>query len=67
MGGTLKVFDTANFTVRNAKANDTYGNITMDANGKLVAYNADIIDLGDFAGETNAVENGIFTEWQSLA
>ncbi len=62
MGGTLKVFDTANFTVRNAKANDTYGNITMDANGKLVAYNADIIDLGDFAGETNAVENGIFTE-----
>ena len=62
MGGTLKVFDTDNFTVRNAKANDTYGNITMDANGKLVAYNADIIDLGDFAGETNAIENGIFTE-----
>ena len=62
MSGELKVFDTANFTVRNAKANDTYGNITMDANGKLVAYNADIIDLGNFAGETNAIENGIFTE-----
>ena len=63
MSGELKVFDTANFTVRNAKANDTYGNITMDAEtGKLIAYNADIIDLGDYAGETNAVENGIFTE-----
>ena len=63
MSGELKVFDTANFTVRNAKANDTYGNITMDAEtGKLLAYNADIIDLGDYAGETNAVENGIFTE-----
>ncbi|MBO7177660.1 MAG: BMP family ABC transporter substrate-binding protein [Clostridia bacterium] len=62
MSGELKVFDTANFTVRNAKANDTYGNITMDANGKLVAYNADIIDLGNYAGETDAIENGIFTE-----
>ncbi|MBO5773454.1 MAG: BMP family ABC transporter substrate-binding protein [Clostridia bacterium] len=63
MSGELKVFDTANFTVRNAKANDTYGNITMDAEtGKLLVYKADIIDLGDYAGETNAVENGIFTE-----
>ena len=62
IGGTLKVFDTSKFTVRNAKANDQYGAITMDANGKLLAYNADIIDTGDFAGETNAIENGIFTE-----
>ncbi len=61
MNGTVKVFDTANFTVRNAKASDTYGNITMDANGKLTAYNADVIDLGDYAGETNVIktENGI--------
>ena len=66
MSGELKVFDTANFTVRNAKADTSAFSkasaITMDENGKLVAYNADIIDLGDYAGETNAIENGIFTE-----
>jgi basic membrane protein A len=63
VAGTRKVFDTANFTVRNAKANDQYGNITMDEeSGRLVSYLADIIDLGNFAGETNAVEDGIFTE-----
>ena len=62
ISGEIKVFDTANFTVRNAKANDQYGAITMDENGKLLAYNADIIDAGDYVGETNAVENGIFTE-----
>ena len=62
MNGTLKVFDTNNFTVFNAKAKDQYGQITMDENGKLIAYQADIIDLGDFAGETNAIEDGIFTE-----
>ena len=66
IAGTRKVFDTANFTVRNAKADTSdfskAGAITMDADGKLTAYNADIIDLGDFIGETNAIENGIFTE-----
>ena len=66
MSGELKVFDTANFTVRNAKADTSAFSkasaITMDENGKLVAYYADIIDLGDYAGETNAIENGIFTE-----
>ena len=66
ISGELKVFDTANFTVRNAKADTSAFSkasaITMDENGKLIAYNADIIDLGDYAGETNAIENGIFTE-----
>ncbi len=66
VAGTVKVFDTANFTVFNAKADTSAfskaGAITMDANGKLIAYAADIIDLGDFAGETNAIEDGIFTE-----
>ncbi|MBQ9781771.1 MAG: BMP family ABC transporter substrate-binding protein [Clostridia bacterium] len=62
MNGTIKVFNTANFTVYNAKENDTYNKITMDTDGKLTSYLADIIDLGDFAGETNAIENGIFTE-----
>ena len=60
ISGEIKVFDTANFTVRNAKAADQYGAITMDADGRLTAYNADVIDVGDYAGETNVVktENG---------
>ena len=55
-----------NFTVKNAKADTSEFSkasaITMDENGKLLAYNADIIDAGDYVGETNAIENGIFTE-----
>ena len=66
ISGEIKVFDTANFTVKNAKADTSEFSkasaITMDENGKLLAYNADIIDAGDFVGETNAIENGIFTE-----
>ena len=66
ISGEIKVFDTANFTVRNAKADTSAFSkasyITMDENGKLLVYNADIIDAGDYVGETNAVENGIFTE-----
>ena len=62
ISGEIKVFDTANFTVRNAKAKDQYNNITMDDNGRLTAYNADVIDVGDFAGETNVINNGIFEE-----
>ena len=61
ISGEIKVFDTAHFTVRNAKAADQYGAITMDADtGKLLAYNADVIDNGDYAGETNVIktENG---------
>ncbi len=67
ISGEINVFDTANFTVNNAKADTSAfskaGAITMDANGKLTAYNADVIDLGDYAGETNVINaNGIFTE-----
>lgn len=66
INGTLNIFDTANFTVKNAKADTSTfskaNNITMDADGKLTAYLADVIDLGDYAGDTNVVENGIFKE-----
>ncbi len=67
IAGTLSVFDTANFTVKNAKADSSdfskAGAITMDANGKLTAYNADVIDLGNYVGETNVINaNGIFEE-----
>ena len=45
--GTLKVFDTATFTV---------------GGQKLESYLADVDDLGDFQGETEVVLNGFFNE-----
>jgi len=64
--GERQIFDCANFTVNNAKAHDTYGNITCDENGHLTAYNADVKDIlvngqSTYAGDTNVVktENGI--------
>ena len=66
INGEIKVFDTANFTVRNAKADASdfskAGFITMDEDGRLTAYNADVIDVGDYLGETNVINNGIFEE-----
>ena len=45
--GTVKVFDTANFTV----------------NGETVTtYLADVDDLGDYVGETEVIESGEFLE-----
>ena len=45
--GTLKVFDTANFTV----------------NGEtLTEYLADVDDIGDFQPETNVISDGYFHE-----
>ncbi|MBO4733691.1 MAG: BMP family ABC transporter substrate-binding protein, partial [Clostridia bacterium] len=45
--GELKVFDTKTFTV----------------DGKeLTTYTADVVDEGDFKPETEAIENGAFTE-----
>lgn len=66
ISGEIKVFNTANFTVRNAKADTSTfskaGAITMDENGRLTAYSADVIDVGDYKGETNVIANGIFEE-----
>ena len=63
--GTLKVFDCSTFTVKNAKADTSEfsnaGSITMDADGHLTAYIADVDDAGDYVPETNVVktENGV--------
>ena len=63
--GTLKVFDTSKFTVKNAEADTSdfskAAYITMDANGKLTSYLADVDDAGDYKGETEVVktENGV--------
>ncbi len=45
--GTLKVFDTKTFTVE--------GN-------EVTTYTADVDDMGDYVPDTEAVENGAFTE-----
>ncbi len=72
LNGTLKVFDCSKFTVNNEKAHEVSEasipekdrtpaywralNITKDESGHLTAYNADVIDLGDYAGETNVIK-----------
>ncbi len=58
--GTLKVFDCATFTVKNALADTSdfskASYITADAEGHLTAYNADVDDDGTFVGETNVIK-----------
>ena len=56
--GTLHVYDVNNFTVD--KANNVNVNATVDADGHLTAYMADID--GDFQGDTNVVHDGYFDE-----
>ncbi|MBR5388505.1 MAG: BMP family ABC transporter substrate-binding protein [Clostridia bacterium] len=55
-----KVFDCSTFTVNGAKADTSDFSkaeyITMDADGHLTAYLADVIDAGDFVGETNVIK-----------
>ena len=50
--GTLKVFDASKFTV--TVGGDKNLNATVDANGKLTAYNADTD--GDYAGDTDVMK-----------
>ena len=47
VAGTLKVFDTAKFTV---------------GGSQLTTYKADVDDMGDYVGETEVIINGIFEE-----
>ncbi len=60
--GTIKVFDTANFTVTVDKENNLNAKATVDENGKLINYNADVDTDKAYAGDTEAVENGVFYE-----
>ena len=47
VAGNIEVFDTANFTVDGSP---------------LTSYQADVDDMGDFAPDTEVIENGIFKE-----
>ena len=58
--GTLKVFDCSKFTVNGAKADTSdfskAAYITVDAEGHLTSYLADVVDDGTYTGETNVIK-----------
>ena len=66
--GSLKVFDTSKFTVTVVPPSGAEGdfgvntNATVDANGHLTSYLADVDDDGTYVGETEVVANGEFQE-----
>ncbi len=61
--GTLHVFDTSTFTVTVVTGeNGKNVNATVDANGKLTGYMANVNVDPDFAGDTQVVTNGYFSE-----
>ena len=64
--GELKVFDCSKFTVKNAKADTSeYSKaafITMDENGHLTQYKADVNTDAAYTPDTDVVENGVFLE-----
>ncbi len=58
--GTLNVFDTATFTV--TKTANKNVNATVDGNGKLTGYMADVNTDAAYTADTQVVENGVFLE-----
>jgi len=64
--GTIKVFDTANFTVSYfgdaSKGDYTNLNATVDATGKVTSYKADVDSDPNYAGDTEVIVSGIFVE-----
>ena len=63
--GTLKIFDCSKFTVKNAKADTSEfskaASITMDADGHLTAYKADVDTDAKFTPDTEVIKtaNGV--------
>ena len=57
--GEIKVFATDTFTVSGANVTD---NMTVDEEGHITAYKADVDDMGDFVPETDVVSDGCFHE-----
>ena len=54
--GTRKVFDCSTFTVtKNEEKKENLG-ATVDANGHLTSYIADVKDMGDYVPETEAIK-----------
>ena len=57
--GKLHVFDTTTFTVSGDNVKDT---MTVDADGHVTSYLADVDTDPAYTGDTEAVENGYFNE-----
>lgn len=58
--GKIKVYDVKTFTVTvSDKSNAT---ATVDADGHLTSYIADVDDLGDYEKETEVIKDGYFAE-----
>ena len=55
VAGTLHVFALSNFTVNGERNNDFFKG-TMDAQGNLLTYLADVDDEGDYVGETDVLK-----------
>ena len=60
--GSINVFDTANFTLKVDAANNLNAKATVDENGKLTSYNADVDTDEAYAGDTEVVKDGVFQE-----
>lgn len=63
--GTLHVFDTSKFTVSTfGNGVDTFFNLnaTVDANGHVTAYMADVNSDPLYAGDTQVIKDGYFHE-----
>lgn len=58
--GTLNIFDTSKFTV--TKTDSKNQNATVDENGKLIGYMADVDSDAEFAADTEVVKDGVFQE-----
>jgi len=62
LDGSLKVFDTNTFTVTVDTEKKLNVNATVDADGYLTSYLADVDDMGDLVGETEVIADGYFHE-----
>ena len=64
VAGELHVFDTSKFTVTVVKEGDATKNVnaTVDADGHLTGYMADVDTDANFAGDTEVVKDGYFHE-----
>lgn len=62
VAGTRKVFDTDTFTVTVDLENGKNTKATVDENGKLISYMADVDTDAAFEGDTEVVVDGAFAE-----
>ncbi len=60
--GTTHVFDTSAFTVTVDAENGLNANATVDADGHLTSYMADVDSDADYTADTEAVADGYFHE-----